>query len=295
MANRLGIDLGGTKIEAILIDEQFQVLKRERIPTKREEGYKAILNRIINLAKSIMENDSALEGPIGICTPGTIESETGLLKNSNTVCLIGEPIQKDMEKALGIPVLMENDANCFALAEATIGAAKKYNVVFGVILGTGCGGGITMYKNIHRGSNRIAGEWGHHCLHPNGRECYCGNKGCAEAYISGTALEKEWKDLTGKSLRVTDIIDSGKYKEHPEWKANFLKNFGRGLANVIDILDPHAIVLGGGLSKIDFLYSEGKDSVYSETFSKIVRTPILKNKLGDSAGVFGAAMLADNI
>jgi len=293
MTYRLGIDLGGTKIEGILIDEQFQVIKRERVPTKREEGYEAILSRIVRLAKFIIENVRDLESPIGICTPGTIESETGLLKNSNTVCLIGKPIQKDMQGELGIPVVMENDANCFALAEATIGAAKKYNVVFGVILGTGCGGGITMLRNIHRGANRIAGEWGHHCLVPGGRECYCGNRGCTEAYISGTALEKEWFELTGEKSRVTDIIESGNYKNHPEWKENFLKNFGRGLANVIDILDPHAIVLGGGLSRIDFLYTEGKESVYKETFSKIVRTPILKNKLGDSAGVFGAAMLAD--
>ena len=293
MTYRLGIDLGGTKIEGILIDEQFQVIKRERVPTKREEGYEAILSRIVKLAKSIIEDVPDLESPIGICTPGTIESETGLLKNSNTVCLIGKPIQKDMERELGIPVVMENDANCFALAEATIGAAKKYNVVFGVILGTGCGGGITMLRNIHRGANRIAGEWGHHCLVPGGRECYCGNRGCTEAYISGTALEKEWFELSGEKSRVTDIIESGNYKNHPEWKENFLKNFGRGLANVIDILDPHAIVLGGGLSRIDFLYTEGKESVYKETFSKIVRTPILKNKLGDSAGVFGAAMLAD--
>ena len=293
MIHRLGIDLGGTKIEAIIIDEQFQVIKRERVDTKREEGYAAILNRIVNLAKFIMKDVPNIESPIGICTPGTIESETGLLKNSNTVCLIGKPIQKDMEKKLGISVVMENDANCFALAEATIGAAKKYNVVFGVILGTGCGGGITMLRNIHRGANRIAGEWGHHCLVPGGRECYCGNRGCTEAYISGTALEKEWFELSGERSRVTDIIDSGKYKDHPEWKENFLKNFGRGLANVIDILDQHAIVIGGGLSKIDFLYTEGKESVYKETFSKIVRTPILKNKLGDSAGVFGAAMLAD--
>lgn len=293
MTHRLGIDLGGTKIEAIIIDEQFQVIKRERVATKREEGYAAILGRIVKLAKSIIKDIHDIESPIGICTPGTIESDTGLLKNSNTVCLIGKPIQKDMERELGIPVVMENDANCFALAEATIGSAKKYNVVFGVILGTGCGGGITMLRNIHRGANRIAGEWGHHCLIPNGRECYCGNRGCTEAYISGTALEKEWFELSGERSRVTDIIDTGNYKNHPEWKENFLKNFGRGLANVIDILDPHAIVIGGGLSSIDFLYTEGKESVYKETFSKIVRTPILKNKLGDSAGVFGAAMLAD--
>ena len=133
MSYRLGIDLGGTKIESVIIDEQFQVVKRERIPTNRDEGYEAIIKRIIALSKSMISDYKNFEGPIGICTPGTIEAETGLLKNSNTVCLIGKPIQKDMESELGIPVLMENDANCFALAEATLGAAKKYNVVFGVI------------------------------------------------------------------------------------------------------------------------------------------------------------------
>jgi len=294
MSYRLGIDLGGTKIEAILIDDQFQVIERKRVPTMRDDGYSAILKRIIDLAKDMI-NTADVDGPIGICTPGAIEPETGLLKNSNTVCLIGQPIQKDMEKELKIPVLMENDANCFALAEATIGAAKKYNVVFGVILGTGCGGGISIHKNIHRGANRIAGEWGHHTLYPDGRDCYCGNKGCTESYISGTALEKEWQEISGTFSRVTDVIDNKLYESHPEWRSNFILNFGRAMANVIDILDPDAIVLGGGLSKIDFLYTDGKESAYSETFSEIVSTPILKNKLGDSGGVFGAAMLADHI
>ena len=294
MSYRLGIDLGGTKIEAILIDDQFQVIERKRVPTMRDDGYSAILKRIIDLAKDMI-NTADVDGPIGICTPGAIEPETGLLKNSNTVCPIGQPIQKDMEKELKIPVLMENDANCFALAEATIGAAKKYNVVFGVILGTGCGGGISIHKNIHRGANRIAGEWGHHTLYPDGRDCYCGNKGCTESYISGTALEKEWQEISGTFARVTDVIDNKLYESHPEWRSNFILNFGRAMANVIDILDPDAIVLGGGLSKIDFLYTDGKESAYSETFSEIVSTPILKNKLGDSGGVFGAAMLADHI
>ena len=294
MSYRLGIDLGGTKIEAILIDNQFQVIERKRVPTMRDDGYSAILKRIIDLAKDMI-NTADIDGPIGICTPGAIEPKTGLLKNSNTVCLIGQPIQKDMEKELKIPVLMENDANCFALAEATIGAAKRYNVVFGVILGTGCGGGISIHKNIHRGANRIAGEWGHHTLYPDGRDCYCGNKGCTESYISGTALEKEWQEISGTFSRVTDVIDNKLYESHPEWRSNFILNFGRAMANVIDILDPDAIVLGGGLSKIDFLYTDGKESAYSETFSEIVSTPILKNKLGDSGGVFGAAMLADHI
>ena len=294
MSYRLGIDLGGTKIEAILIDNQFQAIERKRVATMRDDGYSAILKRIIDLAKDMI-NTADIDGPIGICTPGAIEPKTGLLKNSNTVCLIGQPIQKDMEKELKIPVLMENDANCFALAEATIGAAKKYNVVFGVILGTGCGGGISIHKNIHRGANRIAGEWGHHTLYPDGRDCYCGNKGCTESYISGTALEKEWQEISGTFSRVTDVIDNKLYESHPEWRSNLILNFGRAMANVIDILDPDAIVLGGGLSKIDFLYTDGKESAYSETFSEIVSTPILKNKLGDSGGVFGAAMLADHI
>ena len=294
MANRIGIDLGGTKIEAIIIDDQFQVIDRKRIHTLRDEGYDAIINRIIDLSKEMI-GIGDIDGPIGICTPGTIEATTGLLKNSNTVCLIGKPIQKDMEDALGIPVLMENDANCFALAEATIGAAKKYDVVFGVILGTGCGAGIVMNKKIHRGANAIAGEWGHHTLYPDGRSCYCGNQGCTESYISGTALESEWKELTGEFATVTDVIDNKMYEAHPEWKENFMMNFGRALSNVIDILDPDAIVMGGGLSKVDLLYTEGMQAVYKESFSEVVRTPIIKNKLGDSGGVFGAAMIMDHI
>ena len=294
MANRIGIDLGGTKIEAIIIDDQFQVIDRKRIPTLRDEGYDAIINRIIDLSKEMISIGD-IDGPIGICTPGTIEATTGLLKNSNTVCLIGKPIQQDMEDALGIPILMENDANCFALAEATIGAAKKYDVVFGVILGTGCGAGIVMNKKIHRGANAIAGEWGHHTLYPDGRSCYCGNQGCTESYISGTALESEWKELTGEFATVTDVIDNKMYEAHPEWKENFMMNFGRALSNVIDILDPDAIVMGGGLSKVDLLYTEGMQAVYKESFSEVVRTPIIKNKLGDSGGVFGAAMIMDHI
>ena len=294
MANRIGIDLGGTKIEAIIIDDQFQVIDRKRIPTLRDEGYDAIINRIIDLSKEMI-GIGDIDGPIGICTPGTIEATTGLLKNSNTVCLIGKPIQQDMEDALGIPILMENDANCFALAEATIGAAKKYDVVFGVILGTGCGAGIVMNKKIHRGANAIAGEWGHHTLYPGGRSCYCGNQGCTESYISGTALESEWKELTGEFATVTDVIDNKMYEAHPEWKENFMMNFGRALSNVIDILDPDAIVMGGGLSKVDLLYTEGMQAVYKESFSEVVRTPIIKNKLGDSGGVFGAAMIMDHI
>lgn len=292
MSYKLGIDVGGTKIEAILLDQTLQVIERNRVPTKRDEGYDAILNRIVNLAKTTI-GDRTLEGPIGICTPGAIDYKNGMLKNSNTLCLVGQPIKNDLEKEFGGELLIENDANCFALAEATLGAAKNYDVVFGVILGTGCGGGTILNKRIHRGPNNIAGEWGHHILYQDGRDCYCGRNGCTESYISGTALEKEWKELTGEFQRVTEILDNGDYELHPHWKNNFLNNFGLALANVVNILDPDVIVLGGGLSKIDILYTEGKNAVYNSTFSENVITPIIKNKLGDSAGVFGAAILGD--
>jgi len=294
MGNKLGIDLGGTKIEAVVINDAFQVVERKRVATNREEGYNAILERIIRLASELMKIGK-VDGPVGICTPGAIDFQTGTLKNSNTVCLIDKPLKSDLESALSLPILMENDANCFTLAEAILGAAKDFRLVFGVVLGTGCGGGVVINKNIHRGPNYISGEWGHHVLFPNGKDCYCGNKGCAESYISGTALEKEWKTLTGEFKRVTDIIDEKAYLAHPEWKENFINYFGAALANVIDILDPDAVVLGGGLSKLEMLYTEGKNSIAKATFSKTLVTPVLKNKLGDSAGVFGAAMLGDYI
>lgn len=290
--HRIGIDLGGTKIEGILIDKDGNTIERKRVPTLQENGYEAIMSRIADLCHELLKKSTGVK-QIGICTPGAIDPSVGVMKNSNTLCLIGKPMQQDLEDAIGIPVFMENDANCFALAEATLGAAKGFDVVFGVIMGTGVGGGIVMNGKIHRGPNHIAGEWGHHVLYPDGRDCYCGNKGCTESYISGTALEKEWEELTGQKQMLSDIIEQGLYKNHSEWKENFLLNFGRALSNVIDILDPNVIVLGGGLSNIDFLYTEGKDAVYREAFSDHVLTPILKNKLGDSAGVYGAAFLGE--
>lgn len=288
----LGIDLGGTKIEAVLLADDGQIIERKRIPTKSSDGYDAIITRITNLSKELLPLVENIDH-IGICTPGAIEPTKGVLKNSNTICLIGKPLQEDLEKQIGLSVFMENDANCFALSEASFGAAQGYNVVFGVIMGTGIGGGIVINKKIHSGPNNIAGEWGHHSIYPNGRMCYCGNKGCVETYISGPALEKEWFELTGENQIVTDILKNGLLKKHPEWKERFIFNFGRALSHVIDIVDPDCIVLGGGLSKVDMLYSEGRDAVYTETFSEHIVTPILKNKLGDSAGVFGAVLLGN--
>lgn len=286
---KVGIDLGGTKIEAICLDEKSQVIARKRVPTNQHNGYKSILSSISGLVDDITENIS--DYTIGICTPGAISKKTGLIKNSNTQCLIGMPLQNDLEQMLGKKVAMENDANCFAMAEATMGAAVGYGVVFGVILGTGVGGGIVIDGKIHRGRTYIAGEWGHHTLHGDGNKCYCGKSGCVETYISGPALEKRWFQITGKSEPLMAIVQNLDGTEGQAWKYEFLENFGTGLANVIDILDPDAIVLGGGMSNIDFLYTEGRDSVYRKVFSDLVDTPILKNSLGDSAGVFGAALL----
>ena len=288
--NRIGIDLGGTKIEGILTDENYETITRKRIPTNQDEGYISILESIKNLILELVQ-ESNDKVSIGVCTPGALSLSSGLIKNSNTQCLIGKDLQNDLKNILHYNVSIENDANCFALAEAKLGAGKNSNLVFGVIMGTGVGGGIIIDGKIHHGRTNIAGEWGHHCLHPEGNICYCGNKGCVETYISGPALEKRWSSLTNQNQPLPEIVKSSDNPNYPNWKKSFLDDFGSSLANVIDILDPDVIVLGGGVSNIDFLYSEGKNSIYEKVFSDIADTPIIKNNLGDSAGVFGACML----
>ncbi|NDB46202.1 MAG: ROK family protein [Nitrososphaeria archaeon] len=285
--HKIGIDLGGTKIEGICLDENLNVIQRKRIPTNQQNGYRYIVDSIVSLTNELSKNIS--DYSVGICTPGAISKKTCLIKNSNTQCLIGMPLKEDLQKALDKRIAMENDANCFAMAEAKLGSGIGFDVVFGVIMGTGVGGGIVINGKIHNGRTNIAGEWGHHKLHHNGNACYCGKCGCVETYISGPALEKRWTELTGKAQFVPEIIKN--LDDAQKWKQEFLDNFGIGLANVIDILDPDVIVLGGGLSNIDFLYTQGKQSVYDNVFSDVVDTPILRNKLGDSAGVFGAALL----
>jgi len=290
--HKIGIDLGGTKIEGILVDEKFDLIERKRIETHQENGYDSIVKSITSLV-SELKSKTNIDTSVGVCTPGISDTNSGLIKNSNTQCLIGMPLKTDNEKRLGHKIFMENDANCFALAESSLGAGKGYYIVFGVILGTGVGGGIVINGSLHKGRTNIAGEWGHHTLHPNGRQCYCGKQGCVETYISGPALENNWLVLTGKKESLQTITENHSDEKKEEWKRNFLENFGIGIANVIDILDPDAIILGGGVSNIPFLYDEGKKMVFEKVFSDSVDTPILKNKLGDSAGVFGACLLGN--
>ena len=288
MLYRIGVDLGGTKTEIIVLDENLNVLERKRVPTP-QNNYNEIINTIETLVSDVSQNISDFS--LGICCPGSISKQTGLIKNSNTRCLIGKSLKKDLEHKLHKTISIENDANCFTLSESKMGAGIGFGLVFGVILGTGVGGGIVINNILHCGRTNIAGEWGHHTLHQNGNSCYCGKSGCVETYISGPSLEKRWNKITGLTQSMPEIINNFDYAIGKQWKDEFLENFGYGLANVIDILDPDAIILGGGLSNIDFLYTEGTQSIYSKVFSDIVETPILKNKLGDSSGVFGAALL----
>lgn len=287
---KIGIDLGGTKIEGILLDQKLNVVERTRIPTNQEKGYNSIIESIVKIVTDLKKKTNE-KTTIGLSTPGAISKKTGLIKNSNTQCLIGKSLANDLEQALKQNIRMENDANCFTLAESKLGAAQNYNMVFGVIMGTGVGGGIVVNGKLHKGRTNIAGEWGHHTLKKGGNKCYCGKNGCVETYISGPALEKSWKELTGKTESLSLIIQNLTSDTAKQWKIEFLENFGTSLANVIDILDPDVIVLGGGVSNISFLYDEGKNSVYEKVFSDLIDTPILKNQLGDSAGVFGASLL----
>ena len=288
--HKIGIDLGGTKTEGILLDEKLEVIERKRLPTNQQEGYSSIVNLIKNLVDDLKQKtDDSVS--IGICTPGALSKQSGVIKNSNTQCLIGKDIKNDLENVLKQKVSIENDANCFTLAESKLGSAKNFDMVFGVIMGTGVGGGIVIKEQIHNGRTNIAGEWGHHCIRPEGNSCYCGKRGCVETYLSGPALEKRWNDLSGKRQTISEILQNSEESMFATWKNELLENFALALGNVIDILDPDAIVLGGGLSNIPFLYDEGQSYVHQQVFTDQIDTPILKNSLGDSAGVFGACMI----
>ena len=297
--NRIGKDLGGTKIEGVFLSQENIICARKRIPTPQDkdadQAYEAILQSIRKLIKQL-EADAGVTARIGIGTPGTISSLTGLVKNSNTVCLNGKPLLMDIEQCLGRKVRIANDANCFALSEAHNGAGKEYSSIFGIIMGTGVGGGIVINKQIHAGSMGIAGEWGHNPLLEHGPDCYCGRKGCVETLISGPGFSADYAKCGGiPGCNPAEIV---KYAEGGDKLAiqcleRFINHFGRAVASVVNILDPHAIVLGGGLSNLDILYQRGRQAIEPHIFSDRFTTPILKNHHGDSSGVLGAAHLWD--
>lgn len=291
---RVGIDLGGTKTEGIVMDAGGGVLFRERRPTPAADGYEAILNNIRDIVRHLETQAGGARCSVGIGTPGATSAVTGTLKNSNTTCLIGKPIRDDLEKLLERPVRIANDANCFALSEALDGAGMNEPVVFGVILGTGVGGGIVVNGQLIEGLQHIAGEWGHNQLEADGPTCYCGRGGCVETFLAGPGLVRDYQTHGGKTgLDAKAIVAAAAAGDAVAGSAmqRYLDRFGRALATVINILDPHAVVLGGGMSNIARLYTEGRERVAKYVFNDELRTKILPNVHGDSSGVRGAAQL----
>ena len=294
----LGIDLGGTKIEGIVLKskENPEEVIRHRVDTEEEKGYSQVISNIKSLVDSIENRINHKFNKLGIGTPGTIDPETGLLKNSNSQCLNGMPIQKDLSKTLGKTILIQNDANCFALAETLLGSVKDQypnaKNVFGIIIGTGVGGGVIIDGKTLYGSQGIGGEWGHTIVTDNGDKCYCGKRGCVETVISGRALQIYYNKISGKKLKFEEIYAiKNSDKDAKKTLKRLIKYFGKGLSNVVNIIDPEVIVLGGGLSNIDELYTEGYNELKKYVFNPTFKTPLLKPKLGDSAGVYGAALL----
>jgi fructokinase len=297
MGMRIGIDLGGTKIEAIALDDDGSIRARRRVPAPRGD-YSATVQALRDLSAAV-ESEAGAQGPIGVGIPGTISPATGLIKNANSVWLIGHPLDKDLSAATGRPVRLANDANCFALSEASDGAAMGHGVVFGAILGTGCGSGIVVDGRVLSGPNAIAGEWGHNPLpwpQPDelpGPQCYCGKRGCQETYMSGTGLERDFAAATGRPLKGSDIVAAAEAGDAQAEAAlqRYENRLARGLAAILNVLDPDVVVLGGGLSNLDRLYRNVPRLWGAFVFSDVVTTPLVKNKHGDSSGVRGAAWL----
>jgi len=292
----IGIDLGGTKIEVAALDSQDKILFRERLFTEAHLGSEHIFDQIHALYSKAVMSIQNKSHTLGLGTPGSISKKTHLLKNSNTLCLNDLPMQTLLEDKLVHDIVIENDANCFALAEAIMGAGIGYPSVFGVIMGTGCGGGIVFDGKIRQGPQNIAGEWGHMVIDPQGLPCYCGASGCVESFISGGGLEKRIKNTTGNSISAMDFFRIPlKDESLKKIKQDFYVRFGQALANLINILDPDIVVLGGGLSNEGSLYKEGIEEVYKRIFNDVPTTPIVKNILGDSAGVIGAALIGKRL
>ena len=295
---RCGIDLGGTKIEGVVLDSEKEnsVLLRKRIPTEGDKGYDHVLNRIKLLIEEL-EKETGLELPVvGIGTPGSLHPKTQLLKGSNSVHLNDRPLLQDLISLLSKDVRLANDANCLALAETHMGVVHQEfpeaKVVFGIIMGTGVGGGLVVNGQILNGANGIAGEWGHNFLHESGGKCYCGKSGCVETIIAGPALEKYYFQKSGQNRKLHEIYAARESDSiAAETIDRLIRFFGIGVSTIINMIDPDAVVLGGGVGNIDALYTEGLDSIKKHVFNPDCINKILKPRLGDSAGVFGAAFL----
>ena len=294
---RIGVDLGGTKIEAIALDSNGQTLARQRVATPQGD-YAATLQAVVDLVTGI-ECQLGVRGSVGVGTPGALSPVTGVIKNANSTCLNGKPLDHDLAIALGRAVRIANDADCFALSEATDGAAAGAPIVFGVILGTGVGGGIVVNGRVLAGPNAIAGEWGHNPLpwpqadELPGRSCYCGKTGCIETWLSGPGLAADHLVVTGHLLTAHDIAQQAAQSDVlcVATIQRYEERLARALASVINILDPHAIVLGGGLSNMRSLY-DGVPRIWGHhVFSDHVNTRLVHALHGDSSGVRGAAWL----
>lgn len=288
--------MGGTKIEGVILEsrENPQVLHRMRVPTEAHLGYLHIIGQVTKLVNQLRTASRLEPEHIGIGHPGTLDPQTGTIKNANTTCMNGQPFNVDLEKSLGVPVRLANDANCFAVAEALMGAVPdmlpQAEIVFGVIMGTGVGGGWVVRGKGLNGRQGINGEWGHNFLDVSGGMCYCGQVGCVETVISGPSLERYYAEKSGQYMPLRDIVSS----TNPvaiETMNRLIQFFGKALAVVINIMDPDVIVIGGGVGNIDRLYTDGVAEVKKHIFNPRIDTVFLKPKLGDSAGVFGAALL----
>ncbi|MBI2088958.1 MAG: ROK family protein [Deltaproteobacteria bacterium] len=294
---RIGIDLGGTKIEAIALGEDGRVLARRRVPTPTGD-YERTLRAIVELVDGI-EGELKARGSVGIGIPGMISPATGLVKNANSTVLIGHALDKDLRQALRREIRIANDANCFAISEAADGAGAGAEVVFGVIVGTGTGGGIVVRGEVLTGPNAIAGEWGHNPLpwpraeELPGPECYCGKHGCIETFLSGPGLARDYQNTSGKSREPPEIAKLASRGEETAEACleRYEDRMARGLAHVINILDPDVIVLGGGISNIERLYTNVPKLWGRYAFSDRVGTPLLPPRHGESSGVRGAAWL----
>lgn len=289
---KIGFDLGGTKVEGIILDPEGNEIDRKRRPNGKENGYEYVISNIAELYKELTSEIDNAPHTLGLCMPGSISKKTGLLKNCNILFMNGLPFVDDLKKALGHNIAVQNDANCFAMAEAAAGAGKGKEIVFGVIIGTGCGGGLVIDGKVISGLSENTGEWGHSTINYNGSE-WSTVDGAVEAYISGTGIESQYKNTWGEEVKTADIV--AKYRAGDDKASSimneFFEHFGISIANLIKFIDPDVIVLGGGVSNVDEIYTEGLERVKKYVFHNDLYTPIVKNICGDSAGVFGAAYI----